>query len=91
MTLSPIPINHRSVDDPRQLGYKPEPSRCELGGAKRLVTVEAVARAVDEAMIGKRVSIAGRHAHGLTTLLPPATGVSFPARSRSLMSPGAQF
>jgi len=50
-------------------------SRLRLGEQKRLGTGnEAVGEAVDEAMIGQRVSIAGVQWHmGTELLLPPAT------------------
>jgi NADPH:quinone reductase len=73
MTLSPI-HNHDLWTIRGNYGYKPELPGA-IGGSEALGTVEAVGEGVDDAMIGKRVSIAGVHGTWAEYFAAPATGV----------------
>jgi len=73
MTLSPI-HNHDLWTIRGNYGYKPELPGA-IGGSEALGTVEAVGEGVDDAMIGKRVSIAGVHGTWAEYFVAPAAGV----------------
>jgi NADPH:quinone reductase-like Zn-dependent oxidoreductase len=73
MTLSPI-HNHDLWTIRGNYGYKPELPGA-IGGSEALGTIEAVGEGVDDAMIGKRVTIAGVHGTWAEYFVAPATGV----------------
>jgi len=73
MVLSPI-HNHDLWTIRGNYGYKPELPKA-IGGSEALGTVEAVGDGVDEAMIGKRVTVAGIHGSWATYFTAPAAGV----------------
>ncbi|NOR32157.1 MAG: zinc-binding dehydrogenase, partial [Sulfitobacter sp.] len=73
MTLSPI-HNHDLWTIRGNFGYKPELPGA-IGGSEALGTIEAVGEGVDDAMIGKRVTIAGVHGTWAEYFVAPATGV----------------
>ncbi|WP_386629430.1 zinc-binding dehydrogenase [Sulfitobacter geojensis] len=73
MTLSPI-HNHDLWTVRGNYGYTPELPGA-IGGTEALGTIEAVGEGVDEAMIGKRITIAGIHGSWAEYFTAPATGV----------------
>ena len=73
MALSPI-HNHDLWTIRGNYGYKPELPGA-IGGSEALGTIEAVGEGVDDAMIGKRVTIAGVHGTWAEYFVAPATGV----------------
>jgi NADPH:quinone reductase len=73
VTLSPI-HNHDLWTIRGNYGYKPELPGA-IGGSEALGTVESVGEGVDDAMIGKRVSIAGVHGTWAEYFVAPAAGV----------------
>ncbi|SFT05983.1 NADPH:quinone reductase [Sulfitobacter marinus] len=73
MTLSPI-HNHDLWTIRGNYGYKPELPGA-IGGSEAMGTVEAVGEGVDDAMIGKRVTVAGVHGTWAEYFVAPAAGV----------------
>ena len=73
MTLSPI-HNHDLWTVRGNYGYTPELPGA-IGGTEALGTIEAVGEGVDDAMIGKRITIAGIHGSWAEYFTAPATGV----------------
>ncbi|MGJ8556602.1 MAG: zinc-binding dehydrogenase [Sulfitobacter geojensis] len=73
MTLSPI-HNHDLWTVRGNYGYTPKLPGA-IGGTEALGTIEAVGEGVDEAMIGKRITIAGIHGSWAEYFTAPATGV----------------
>lgn len=73
MTLSPI-HNHDLWTVRGNYGYKPQLPGA-IGGTEAIGTVEAVGEGVDDAMIGKRVTIAGVHGTWAEYFTAPANGV----------------
>jgi NADPH:quinone reductase-like Zn-dependent oxidoreductase len=73
MTLSPI-HNHDLWTVRGNYGYTPELPGA-IGGTEGLGTIEAVGEGVDEAMIGKRITVAGIHGSWAEYFTAPAAGV----------------